>query len=75
MARLAYNNREFRSRDKYVIEKHASLQHFNYKLSLEAPEFVEANSLQICLKIGDILLDPKQKNPATYSTFCFPDEC
>ena len=28
MARLAYNNREFRSRDKYVIEKHASLQHF-----------------------------------------------
>jgi hypothetical protein len=73
ISRLAYQNGEFNSRDKVVIEKHASLQNFNYQLSLQDPEFVKANSLEICLKIGDILIDPKKENPVTYSTFCFPE--
>jgi hypothetical protein len=74
ISRLTYNNREFNKRDKDVIEKHASHQNFNYKLSLQDPEFVKANSLEICLKIGDILVDPKKDDPVTHSNFCFPDE-
>nr|AAS21430.1 hypothetical protein 005-07 [Oikopleura dioica] len=76
ISRLAYNNGEFNLRDKAVIEKHASLQNFHFQLSLQTPEFVRANSLEICLKIGDILLVPnKKEDPVYFSTFKFPEQC
>ncbi|CBY15504.1 unnamed protein product [Oikopleura dioica] len=75
ISRLAYNNSEFNSRDKIVIEKHANLQTFHYQLTLQTPEFVQANSLEICLKIGDILLVPKKEEPVYFSKFKFPEQC
>ena len=41
------------------------------QLTLQTPEFVQANSLEICLKIGDILLVPKKEDPVYFSTFKF----
>ena len=76
LADVTMVNGEFNLRDKAVIEKHASLQNFHFQLSLQTPEFVRANSLEICLKIGDILLVPnKKEDPVHFSTFKFPEQC
>ncbi|CBY09938.1 unnamed protein product [Oikopleura dioica] len=77
ISRLALSNGEFKLREKYVLDKHASLMSFHYQLTLLDPEFVQSNSLEICLKIGDIVSVPNPKKKETqvlYSKLILPEQ-
>ncbi|CBY12082.1 unnamed protein product [Oikopleura dioica] len=77
ISRLALSNGEFKLREKYVLDKHASLMSFHYQLTLLDPEFVQSNSLEICLKIGDIVSVPnpkKKESQVLYSKLILPEQ-
>ena len=69
MSRLAVLNGEFNLRKKETLEKHANLKLFQYELFFQTTDFVNANAMEICLKIGDILTPPDPEKPSSLTRF------
>ena len=67
--RLAEINGEYNSRDKVAIAKHVNLQGFHYQLTLLEPDFVKLHSLEIALKLGDIMTPLTAKNKKYHCNF------